>query len=380
MSIKIIQVEINEKNEGFDDPRRLEIEDIIDNDSFFYPTTDTIRIFNDSTLNYIRKISLNELCIYFESIIYYYKPIWSTWNYLIDLSLRDKNFYEHKDGTIYEEVEKAVYFEVYFDIDYKMWNFPFSVSDLEREVINLIAAKEYNLVFLAESMEIDKFGFRFNFTEKKHYKLKDIEREVLEIVESLHLEALKLLQERNTSDLLTTLFEFPEEIKTSCKQYLIYFAQFLADMGINATTSIKEDANKVLFTITPEDETIALSKIQEALTLYLDPPTFENIGDENLNKDIAVLQWQSNIYHLKSQLALSQALLQTKDATIEALQLSNYQLKQVIGTADGKPKLEDSKKEEEIIKGVMAVKKYDGKFFSVDLPEIIRKLKRKLGK
>jgi len=39
---------------------------------------------------------------------------------------------------------------------------------------------------------------------------------------------------------------------------LIYFAQFLADLGIDATTELKETAADVLFTVTPKDGSEAL--------------------------------------------------------------------------------------------------------------------------
>ena len=94
-------------------------------------------------------------------------------------------------------------------------------------------------------------------------------------------------------------------------------------------------------------------------------------------KDIAVLQWEANIYHLKSQIVLQQAVLQAKDATIEALQLSNYRLKEEVTTAKQIEEKGAGLKEEKFMGGVVSVKKYEGKGFSIDFPSLIRKLKRK---
>jgi hypothetical protein len=51
---------------------------------------------------------------------------------------------------------------------------------------------------------------------------------------------------------LFTLFYFPPAFKNACQQYLVYFAQFLEDMGINANAQMNEDAGRVLFGITPK--------------------------------------------------------------------------------------------------------------------------------
>jgi hypothetical protein len=104
----------------------------------------------------------------------------------------------------------------------------------------------------------------------------------------------------------------------------------------------------------------------------LSAPSIKNfevqIGD---NDDIAVKQWEANIYYLKSQLALASSMIQAKDTTIEALKLSNYQYEQLL--EKGKKKNEEK---EDIIKDIVAVKQYEGKGFAINLPEILRKIKR----
>src|SRR5207248_1798988 len=64
-------------------------------------------------------------------------------------------------------------------------------------------------------------------------------------------------------------FDFPEEIKVPCEQYLIYFAQFLKDLGVEANTSLTHEAGQVLYTVTPINKHQALDKIYQALNVYL---------------------------------------------------------------------------------------------------------------
>jgi transcriptional regulator of aromatic amino acid metabolism len=126
--------------------------------------------------------------------------------------------------------------------------------------------------------------------------------------------------------------------------------------------------------VVPKDKDESLDKIKAALHIYLDTPGFDNFNTQiEINSDLAVMQWQANIMHLKSQLILANSILQLKDATIQSLQLSNYQY-QLLLNEKGQQK--ESDKEEEVIKGIVSVKKYEGKGFSINLAEILRRLKR----
>jgi len=177
---------------------------------------------------------------------------------------------------------------------------------------------------------------------------------------------------------LITYFSFPDEIKVACKQYLVYFAQFLADLGIQAEAEIKEQTGQTLFKVIPSNQNEALDKIRAALTVYLNAPTFPDSEFlSNSNSDVAAVQWQANVMHLKSQLMLAKSAIQMKDATIEILTLSNYQYQQ-LALHNGLK--ENLKNEEDVVSGILTVKKYEGKGFTLNLPEILRRLKRGLGR
>lgn len=173
------------------------------------------------------------------------------------------------------------------------------------------------------------------------------------------------------------LFDFPEHLKIPCKQYLLYFSQFLSDIGIEASTQITEEAQKTLFQILPNDKNEAMHKIKEALEVYLNTPSILNFENEIMQSstDIAAQQWMANVMHLKSQLILSQSIIQAKDVTIEALELNNYRYKQMLISQE-----KTNEKQEKILKGIVTIDEYKGKGFSINLAEILRMLKRKFGK
>lgn len=136
--------------------------------------------------------------------------------------------------------------------------------------------------------------------------------------------------------------------------------------------------NKVLFTVTPKNKDQALEVIYQALTVYLDAPG-AGIADDLQDSPIALYQWKANIHHLKSQLELARALLQAKDATIQAMELTNYRLQsqlQLIEPASAGAERSPGA-EEDILGGAVSITKFKAKGFTINLPYILRKLKRK---
>jgi hypothetical protein len=264
---------------------------------------------------------------------------------------------------------------VSFKFEVEMWNKPYSILNLSTQLSRTIEARgNPNCTFFILDYSNLSSGFGMSFTyDDADLVLSEISDIIEREIKSIALDAIAAVINNLDHEAITTFFIFPDHIKTACKQYLIYFAQFLVDMGIEAETQISEDAYKTFFKIVPKDKTTSLEKIREILKIYLDAPQFEEvISTGDINNNIAAMQWQANIMHLKSQLALANSILQLKEATIQSLELSNYQLNKIV-----QENQKEANKEEDIIDGVVSVKKYDGKAFSINFAEILRRLKRK---
>lgn len=173
---------------------------------------------------------------------------------------------------------------------------------------------------------------------------------------------------------LAVFFDFPESISVACEQYLLYFGQFLHDLGVRAETALTHEAGQVLFTVTPTEQREALDKIKDALNLYLELPS-SPISDHP-NESIAVQRLESTVLRLRSDLKLAAAELQAKDATIKAQNLT-------IGILNGDvlvnsmkemtPKPEDK---EQVIPGIVALSTYKEKGVEINLGEMFRRLKK----
>jgi hypothetical protein len=178
-------------------------------------------------------------------------------------------------------------------------------------------------------------------------------------------------------------FSFPAPVKSACEQYLLYFGQFLSDLGIQAETELTEAAARVLFSVTPNEATQALAQIRDALETYLRLPFLPEFPvTASQFHDPAVAQLRANVLHLQSQIVLAKSILQLKDATIQARDTEIELLK---GTIDLRGYLARPKKSHEesgsepLITGVVSVKKYTVKFLEFDFPAILRKLKRRFS-
>lgn len=173
-------------------------------------------------------------------------------------------------------------------------------------------------------------------------------------------------------------FDFPEEVRIPCEQYLLYFAQFLKDLGVEANTALTHEAGQVLFTITPNDKGQALDKISEALDIYLN--LAKSPISDTTNESIAIQRLESNILRLRSDLKLAAAELQAKNATIEAQRLTIDIQKGLLSgeilidsIKDVTPKLEDK---EDFLGGVLSLATYKDKGVEINLAELYRKLKK----
>jgi hypothetical protein len=189
---------------------------------------------------------------------------------------------------------------------------------------------------------------------------------------------------KNRKDALVTFFEFPDPLKTTCEQYLIYFIQFLEDLGIRADSEIKQEAGHVMFSIIPKDGASALVKIKEALTIYLSFPTASDFNEAaNQFSDVAVTQLKANVFFLQSQMELAKAVIQAKDAAINLLDLTVFQQRQLLAaTAEGAsahPPQAKTHEEEPLLGNTVYVTSYEGKGFKINLPHILRRLKRVFG-
>lgn len=364
----MLQVEIkNKKEKKSVSEKYLVINGVPDEDSFF--SEDKIpysysHFYNDEVIDILRKYSFSEVGKTFTNIGFDFEQEW--WDNSIDIDVYCNTHYETKIPCIKVSLQIQ---------EWEHWAKPWSISTLANQFeTNVIALGNQDIKYWQEDEEsvLNGFGLEYFPADNKLIIDKELSH-ILAITEKLVDDTSKSLLSSLDSEAVLTYFQFPEEIKTVCKQYLIYFTQFIADMGIVVDTELKEELNHTLFKIIPKDKDESLDKIREALNIYLNAPSDKAFQLQlSTQSDIAAKQWEANIYHLKSQLSLANSIIQAKESTIEMLQISNYQYRQMLESHTQKKESD----KEDIIKGIVAVKKYEGKGFTIDFAEIFRRLKR----
>lgn len=181
-----------------------------------------------------------------------------------------------------------------------------------------------------------------------------------------------------SQDSLTALFDFPVELRSACEQYLVYFAEFLRGLGLEAVAELKHQRGQTIFSITPVDGREALELIAEALGEFLEYPNGPTDSDTPSGSGgIELNKLRANILHLRSQLTLANAVLEAKDETIRALRFQtdrpvsdvNRLLPVAVQISN------DSGSVEKFADGLVTLTQYEGNGFRVDVAEMYRRLR-----
>lgn len=218
-------------------------------------------------------------------------------------------------------------FEKYF-VDFHIipnlssWKRQYSFAEYTKAFHSILQDKISKYEFLLSNKIYDKFT-KLKLTISHKFEGNPINQE-LEDYKSLilivHNKVTEQFNHKSKVTFVLTSFEFPEMLKTSCEQYLLYFAQFLQDLGINAISNLKEEAGRVLFSVTPTDDVEALDKIREALAVYLNLPSSPIVYDESFAA-MRIKQQVDNLQHsqrmIEMEFRMSQTVIESQDKIIQ---------------------------------------------------------------
>jgi len=232
---------------------------------------------------------------------------------------------------------------------------------------------------LVKTLEVDgKYKFE-SFSERDHFEISLVFEtdELVSISEQCEC-ACKYLREKHDFVLdnldiegrFISQFNFPLEYKSAFVQYLTYFGQFLEDLGISGDFSISSKNENTSIAFHPASKDVALDNIALALETYLSLPSSEGLSivtsRDTLEAEVKIQQLVSVIEHMKSQLSLSKAIVSAKDREISFLEKETISSKREVS--------QNIADYWEPIEGVK-ITSYEGKFFTLDIPHLIGKVK-----
>jgi hypothetical protein len=283
--------------------------------------------------------------------------------------LREEFRIESSNGAVFSSFE--------YDMDIDEWKNPWSMREFGEEVEKIVQESDLrDGVFELKDEDVIG-GFRVKFPvhddgvviEEEMDRNSDIVIDIIRTVE-------KNLMVQSGEGSIVALFKFSENTRVACEQYLLYFVQFLKDLGVDANSQLRHESEDVLFSVTPADGKEALEKIRQALEIYLRLPGEAGLQNPmNYGAEIEVQRLLANIQHLNGQLMLAQAIVQAKDATIEAKDITILRLTQGQIYLNSPPSQQEQKDKEDLLGGVVSLKPYEGTGFDINLPVIFRKLR-----
>ena len=169
-------------------------------------------------------------------------------------------------------------------------------------------------------------------------------------------------------------FTFPEPVRAACTQYLLYFSEFLRDIGVSVTTQLSETLTAVLFKVTPADKNVALKNIEEALRIYLALAQVP-IKIPEPTAPLAERKLAETIAHLNQQLRLAQAITTAQHVRIQD-QSEIIELQRQLLTSQ--PKKAEGQDREELFDGSVALTVFKWKGVEVSLASIFRRVRKLL--
>lgn len=276
------------------------------------------------------------------------------------------------------------YLQFEYEIDTDSWKHPYTVSEFSAEHTRAVReGGPQGVGWRDVAGEYQRGGVLTCGPVSATMSLWDEIGKWEEVAYGVHEVVLQRLAEFSRQDTLVTAFDFPMEIRAPCEQYLLYFGQFLRDLGIPARTHIREEAGQVLFGVTPQDGREALHRVREALGIYLELAELGDLRTGQGVMELPVQQLLANIHHLRSQLHLQSAVLQAKDTTIEAQRALLAYQEQLLGgrvlTSGVQGPAGAQQDSETILGGTVAITRLSGKGYEINLPEIFRRLRARLG-
>lgn len=306
----------------------------------------------------------------------------------------DLDWLEWVDNVLITEADSANGYELQFSFEFswESWNRSWPMAKYADELERLIAIQ------FSPGLRVEWGDERFPIIIRAGpvepgAVIGEVVGRWLTVIQQLHETAERNLVALQHVDSVVAKFHFPPAVATACTQYLEYFVQFLADLGIQAEAEVQHKAAEVLFRVTPAEGREALERVRHALDAYLQLPTDPSLAlVPSSGQDPAVWELRAVVRHLRDRVEFQNDVLEAKNATIaaqahsiEALELSNFRLRPIPGGEEqadvkGAAAADGEDDSEAIIPGAVSVKRYEIGPIVVEIPEILRMLKRRFGR
>ena len=282
-----------------------EVSFFIKNTDYSYTLRNDFELDNDE-IDELLKLEYSEIPLGFE---YYKEDYFEINGASIDLSIAENHL-----GLC-----------VKYDLEVWANNYPFKDFNLVLEGIlseGPFSILNYNNFQIDVDLDLD------NLEYKNQSMLANVKK-ALDFIEESSVEAHKFLTEKTRDDVFIKVFEFPPEYKNICSQYLIWFGEFLQNLGIDANVSTNHSKNQTQLIVSPNECPELISDIEKLFYQYLSLPYAELLPPEPNSSQSEMLSFQSltmQVQHLQTQIQMKDAVISSYQITNKALSDQNSEL------------------------------------------------------
>ncbi len=207
--------------------------------------------------------------------------------------------------VFFQRNSNKIHVRFVISLGFTEWNHKVSlgyfVKHFERSLLFNIEAD------LSVDYDAECYFFTIEYEKYFDYSLMEELRTILLKVEKVFDICIDEFSFEESDNDILAAFDIPDHLRTTCGQYLVYFQEFLNDIGLSAKVSILNKESATLLSIKPNNKEEALEKIHDALSLYLG---ITNLSDENLDKlrsenqelQVALNSLKSECYDFKRKL------------------------------------------------------------------------------
>ena len=283
-----------------------------------------VHINDYSIYEYIANSSVKSILLNVENVEF---------NIPLDLDYAINKFYCHNFSLIRKKGEQRFCFYFDFYVDANDWNNTWSIGENINEFSNCISEFELKIRHFNYLEDYENLSGKIQYTICTDY-IEDIESSLdyfLDKYTTAFNSAYKRILNKYPSSLntysLTERFNFPPEVKTACEQYLLYFAEFLKDVGIEVTASITEEDENVILAVEPKNKEEALENISQLLNLYIQLHTSPIVNSYQPASELSFpaqkLQAQViNLQSLNATIHQKDTLISQQSQTIQSQQIT----------------------------------------------------------
>ncbi|MGP7735791.1 hypothetical protein [Oceanimonas smirnovii] len=241
---------------------------------------------------------------------------------VINLDGADGGLGEHVKYILISTYPGEEHFGYVWEIDPEKWESPLNPFMIRDEVANYLLHSLCDGDPKKVQSENDDYMAAIYFNIDYRLPARDL-LSAVELVKNAINVGLESAEEKlllgGYSNKIVAKFQFAPEAQQACTSYLLYFIEFLRDMGINANGRIENHESKVLFTVEPKSKNESLTVISQALAMYLsssevDTGSIAPIVDElDPLTELKIEKLKNEIDRLKSSLRTNEAILRYQD-------------------------------------------------------------------